>query len=71
MSQCVTCLAADSASDASLRTLVRYQAIKLEQARAALLPVHVENGRLRDRIRELEEIVEKQNRRLASRRAAS
>lgn len=64
MIECPTCLAAEHASDGSKETLLRQTHLKLDQARAELLPVQVENGRLRDRIRELEEIVRKQNKAL-------
>lgn len=63
---CVVCLAAEHSTDESLARLVRWQAVKLDQARAALLPVQVDNGRLRDRIRELEEIVDRLNRKVAA-----
>lgn len=58
---CAVCLAADNADPSNLGTLVRYQAVKLDQARAQLLPVQVECGRLRDRVRELEDIIRRQN----------
>jgi hypothetical protein len=61
---CPVCLAADHSEDPSI--LLRWQAIHLDRARAALLPLQVENGRLRDRERELLEIIERQNRRLVA-----
>lgn len=65
---CPTCLAAEHSTD--LTQLVRWQAVHLEQARDAVFPLQVELGRARDRIRELEEIVKRQNRRLAMGRTA-
>jgi len=64
---CPVCLAADRSEDPTI--LLRWQAIHLDQARAALLPLQVENGRLRDRERELLEIIERQNRKLSVARA--
>lgn len=62
MTGCVVCLAADNADPSNLAALVRYQAVKLDQARGALLPAQAEVGRLRDRVRELEETIVRQNR---------
>lgn len=58
---CAVCEAADNADPSNLRSLVRYQAVKLDQARAQLLPAQVECGRLRDRVHELEETIIRQN----------
>ncbi len=70
---CPVCLAADYSSD-DLPSLVRWQAVKLDQARDRLLGAQLESvergrqqDRLRARIRELEEIVERQNVRLQGR----
>lgn len=70
---CVTCLAASETREKPLQAdqLIRWQAVHLDQARAALLPTQVEAGRLRDRVRELEEIVERQNRLLAGRKRSA
>lgn len=70
MSECAVCLAAEFASDESKERLLRLQAVKLDQMRSELLPLQVALGMARDRIRELEETIERQNRRLASRRAS-
>jgi hypothetical protein len=61
---CPTCLAAEHASDESLASLVRYQAVQLDKARDALFPTQVALGQAKDRIRELEDIVAKLQRKV-------